>query len=149
LSYEKFLKANLVKKVKPDYEQINMQLNRAVKDLKTAKANLNIDLTWSLTIAYHSMIRGGRALMYSKGYLPTFNQSHKTIVEFTRVVLGNEYTDIISKFNRLRRRRHNFIYESENHVTLHDAKSSIDVSRKLIDKIVDLIKKDNPQNFLF
>jgi uncharacterized protein (UPF0332 family) len=149
LGYERFLRDNLIKKVKPDYDQINMQLNRAIKDLKTAKANLDIDLTWSLTIAYHSMVRVGRALMYSKGYLPTVHQSHKTIVEFTGVVLGKEYTDIISKFNRLRRRRHNFIYESENHVTLHEAKSAIEISKKLIDKIVDIIESDNSQVCLF
>jgi len=37
------------------------------------------------------MIRAGRALMYSKGYLPTTKRSHKTIIEFTKLLLGHEY----------------------------------------------------------
>ena len=67
MNYEKFLKDNLIKKQKADFKQISYQLQRAIKDLKTAEANLGIDLTWSLAIAYHAMIRAGRALMYSKG----------------------------------------------------------------------------------
>ena len=71
--------------------------------MKTAEANLKIDLTWSFAIAYHAMIRAGRALMYSKGYLPTAKHSHKTIVEFTRLTLGDEYHSLVGKFNRFTR----------------------------------------------
>lgn len=149
MNYEKFLTAKLIKKIQPDFSQISVQMARALKDLKTAEANLEIDLTWSLTIAYHAMIRAGRALMFSRGFLPTANQSHKTIVEFTRVILGDKYHDIVARFNRLRRRRHDFIYESENHVTNEEAKVSLDTARKLVAEIIILIQKDNPQAHLF
>ena len=88
MSYERFLKGNLIKRQKPDFKQISTQLQGSLKDLKTPKANLKIDLTWSFAIAYHSMIRASKALMYSRGYLPTAKHSHKTIVEFTKLVLG-------------------------------------------------------------
>jgi len=71
MPYEKFLKDNLIKKEEPDFKQIAYQLKRARKDLKTAEANLPIDLTWAFAIAYHAMMRASKALMYSKGYLPT------------------------------------------------------------------------------
>lgn len=45
MNYERFLKDKLVKKQRPDFEQIEKQLQRSLKDLKTAKANLKIDLT--------------------------------------------------------------------------------------------------------
>jgi len=67
LNYERFLKNRLVREQKPDFEQIGYQIQRSLKDLKTAEANLSIDLTWSFAIAYHSMIRAGKALMYSRG----------------------------------------------------------------------------------
>ena len=35
--------------------------------------------------------------MFSKGYLPTVKNSHKTIVEFTRMILGDQYEDITGK----------------------------------------------------
>ncbi len=93
MNYEKFLRNKLIKKQRPDFKQISHQLQRALKDLETAEANLEIDLTWSYTIAYHSMIRGSRALMFSKGYLPTAKNSHKTIVEFTKLILVSHHKD--------------------------------------------------------
>lgn len=147
--YNKFIQDNLIKKQKPDFKQISQQIRRSLQDLKTSKANLSIDLTWSYTISYHAMIRAGRALMFSKGYLPTVKNSHKTIVEFTRMILGNEYKDITGKFNRMRRRRHDFIYNSKNHITDKEVNSSIEAAEKLINEIKNLISKDNPQKELF
>jgi len=147
--YEKFLKDNLIKKEKPDLKQIAYQLKRAQKDLTTAEANLSIDLTWAFAIAYHAMMRASKALMYSKGYLPTAKRSHKTIVELTKLILGSEYESIIGRFSRMRRRRHDFIYDSKNNITPHEAKSSIDIAKKLIEEIIILVKKKNPEKELF
>jgi len=85
MNYEKLLKDHLIKKQNPDLRQIKTQLKRARKDLLTAEAVVTIDLTWSFAIAYHAMMRAGRALMFSQGYLPTTKSSHKTIMEFTRL----------------------------------------------------------------
>jgi uncharacterized protein (UPF0332 family) len=149
MNYEKFLRANLIKKQRPDFKQISNQLQRAAKDLKTAEANLKIDLTWSLTIAYHAMIRAGRALMYSNGYLPTTKRSHKTIVEFMKLILGHDYSALVGRFNRLRRKRHDFIYDSKNHITQSEAKSSLNTAKRLTDKICTLVKQKNPESYLF
>jgi uncharacterized protein (UPF0332 family) len=147
--YRKFIQDNLIKKQTPDFNQISQQIRRSLKDLDTAKANLSIDLTWSYTISYHAMIRVGRTLMFSKGYLPTTKNSHKTIVEFTRMILGDKYKDITSRFNRMRRRRHDFIYDSKNHITNKEASSSNEAAEKLINEIKSLISKENPQKELF
>ena len=149
MNYEKFLKDNLIKKEKPDFKQIAYQLKRAQKDLKTAKANLSIDLTWAFAIPYHAMMRASKALMYSKGYLPTARKSHKTIVELTKLILGNEYDSIINRFSRMRRRRQDFIYDSKNHITTDEATSSIETAEKLIDEIIILVRKENPEKDLF
>lgn len=145
MRYEKFLADNLIKKQKPDFGQISEQIARSLKDLKTAEANMKIDLTWAFTIIYHSMIRAGRALMYSKGYLPTVKQTHKTIIEFTGLLLGSDFDNIIMKFNRMRRQRHDFIYDSKNHIILSEIKSSLEAARTLIDNIKLIVKKENPQ----
>ena len=147
--YEKFLKDSLIKKEKPDFKQIEHQIKRANKDLKTAEANLSIDLTWAFAIAYHAMVRASKALIYSKGYLPTAKKSHKTIVELTNLILGNEYENLIGHFSRMRRRRHDFIYDSKNHITSHEAKSSIEAAKKLVDEIIILVKNENLEKDLF
>jgi uncharacterized protein (UPF0332 family) len=149
MPYEKFLRDNLIKKCEPDFRQISHQLKRSLKDLKTAEANVKIDLTWSLTIAYHAMIRAGRALMFAKGFLPTTKQTHKTIVIFTAKLFGKDYDVLIRKFERLRRRRHDFIYDAVNHITMDEAKSSIDTAKKLIYKIIEIISEINPAAKLF
>lgn len=149
VNYEKFLKDRLIKKQRPDFKQIAHQLQRSLRDLKTAEANLAIDVTWSFAIAYHSMIRAGRALMYSKGYLPTGQHSHKTVVEFTRLTVGEEFHSVVDRFNRMRRRRHDFIYDSANHITYHEAKLSLDTAKKLIDEIMALVRQENRKGDLF
>ena len=149
MNYREFLKNKLIKKQKPDFTQIQFQLQRSLKDLKAAEANLNIDLTWAMAISYHAIIRAGRALMYSKGFLPTTRKSHKTIVEFTKLVLGHEYDTLVSKFNRLRRKRHDFIYDSKNRITHSEAISSLETAKKLIDEIIMLVRKENPDSNLF
>jgi len=149
MHYERFLKDKLIKKQTPDFRQIGKQLQRSLKDLKTSEANLKIDLTWSLAIAYHAMIRAGRALIYSKGYLPTTKRSHKTIIELTKLLLGQEYYVLVGKFNRLRRKRHDFIYESKNHVTHSEAKSCLETAKSLIERVITLVKKENPEKNLF
>ena len=149
MNFERFIKNNLVKKQKPDFKQITDQLNRAKKDLHTAASISSIDLTWSFAIAYHAMIRAGKALMFSQGYLPTAKQSHKTIVEITSLILGTEYETLINRFNRMRRRRHDFIYDAINQITGSEVKAAIDTAKKLIDNIADRIKQENPQLELF
>ncbi len=149
MTFDRLIKENLVKKQTPDFNQIVGQLKRALKDLKTAKSVLEEDPTWTFTISYHAMLRAGRALMFSKGYLPTESQSHKTIVEFTRDILGSDFANVVSRFDRMRRQRHNFIYDSQNHITISEAKAAIETAEKLVEKIIGLVKKENPQKELF
>ena len=149
MNSEDLLKNNLIKKVNPDFKQINFQIIRAKKDLETAKALMAKDLTWALTIIYHSMLRISRAMMYSKGFLPTTKNTHKTIVEFTKYTLGTDFYNLINRFDRLRRQRHNFIYESENNITLSEVNRATELAEELFIKIEEIIIKENPQKNLF
>jgi len=132
MGYEGFLRDNLIKKVARDHDQISRQLRRADKDLRAAEALVPIDRTWSFTIAYHAMIRAGRAFMFSKGFLPTTLSPHKTVVDFARQELGNEYPDLILRFSRMRRKRHDFIYDSENATTEREVREAINAAQDLI-----------------
>ncbi len=148
MNYRILLRQKLLKKQVPDFQQIDNQVNRALKDLKAAEANLAIDLSWAVAIAYHAMIRAGRALIYSRGYLPTARQTHKTIVDVAGVILGPGYRQLIARFNRLRRKRHDFIYDSKNHTTLREARIALETAGELIEKISTAIREENPQGEL-
>jgi hypothetical protein len=52
-------------------------------------------------------------------------------------------------FSRMRRRRHDFIYDSKNHITTHEAKTSIDTAKKLVSQIIELVNKEHPEKSLF
>ena len=140
MNYERWLRDHLIKKQAPDHNQITKQLDRACKDLRAAEALSSIDRTWSFTIAYHAMIRAGRAFMYSTGFIPTTLNPHKTIIEFMREALGDQYGDLLLGFDRMRRKRHDFIYESENHTTEREAISAIKTAQDLIRRVHECLE---------
>ncbi len=98
-----------IEKVKIDRKQIVSNLIRARRDILTAKANLDIDEEWTYAIAYHAMLRAGRALMFASGYRPKGKDQHKTVVEFSAEILGGEFKHLVNRFNRMRIKRHDFI----------------------------------------
>lgn len=55
----------LIEKIGPNQKLVLSQLERARRDLLTSAANLPIDDEWAYTIAYHAMLRAGRALLSS------------------------------------------------------------------------------------
>src|SRR4030043_2406446 len=94
----------LIEKVKYDGKQVQANLLRARRDLLTSRATLKIDEEWAYAIAYHAMLRAGRALMFTSGYRPRGKDQHKTVVEFCAEILGKDFQDLTGRFNRMRAR---------------------------------------------
>lgn len=59
MDLKRFEAQGLIEKANFTGGQIKSNLNRAERDLHTAKANLKIDEEWAYTIAYHAMLRPG------------------------------------------------------------------------------------------
>jgi uncharacterized protein (UPF0332 family) len=112
----------LIEKVETDLSKVKRALERAKRDLRTARATLDIDEEWTYTIAYHAMLRAGRALMLYLDYRPKGKDQHKTVGEFCSRVLGEGYRILVNKFHRMRRKRHRFIYELESPISKTEAK---------------------------
>ena len=148
MPFESFLKRGLLKKQKPDFQQIEKQIQRAKKDLSTSKTLLGQDAEWAATIAYQAMLRTGRAFIYSNGYLPADGAQHKTVVELTGMLLGKDYLVLVEKFEKLRRKRNLFFYESDPFGSKMDAESALQAATKLIHIIEEVIKRENPQQHL-
>lgn len=104
MSFDAYLKKGLLKQQRVNFDQIEKQIIRAKKDLRTAQRVLDDDPEWGATIAYHAMLRAGRSLLFSKGYLPADGGQHKTVVELTHELLGKDYTILVEKFEKMRRR---------------------------------------------
>jgi len=128
--------------------QITSNLNRAKRDLRTAKANLKIDEGWAYTIAYHAMLRAGRALMFACGYRPRGKDQHKTVVEFCSESLEQDFQHLTTRFNRMRLKRHDFIYEPERPIPRTEAGKSLESAAQFVQEIIQRIEKMNPQKRL-
>ena len=145
MPFDAYLKKGLLKRQEANFKQIEKQIARAQKDLETAQDVQLKDPEWGATIAYHAMLRAGRAYLFSKGYLPADGAQHKTVVEFTGKLLGKEYSLLIEKFEKMRRRRNIFFYESDPFGTATQAESALKTASQLIQVIQDTIRKENPQ----
>ena len=55
IDWGEYLKKGLVKEQRPNFDQIEQQINRAEKDLKTFGLVLSSDPEWACTIAYQAM----------------------------------------------------------------------------------------------
>lgn len=102
-----------------------------------------------LTISYHAMLRAGRALMFSMGYRPKGKNQHKTVVDFCAEVLGEEFRNLTERFNRMRIKRHDFIYEPERPISRTEATKSLESAERFVREIMDKIQKANLQKMLF
>lgn len=145
---EELEKKGLAGRIRVNYKQIYNHLLRSKKDLLTSKANLDIDEEWAYTIAYHAMLRAGRALMMSFGYKPKGKDQHKTIVRFTGTIFGNKFRELVRKFNRMRRKRHDFIYEPDKPIPRQETEDAIASSESLVKQIWLFVEEKDPQRKL-
>lgn len=139
----------LIERASYNQKQITANLDRAQRDLTTAKANLNIDQGWAYTIAYHAMLRAGRALMFGSGYRPRGKDQHKTVVEFCAEILGKEFQHLTSRFNRMRIKRHDFVYEPERPISETEAGKSIESAEKFVKEMIRRVNEMVPQKQFF
>lgn len=150
MSYQGLIKKNLLKKENISFEQIEKVLKRAHKNLKSAKLLLdNNDEEGAFKFAYEAMLLSGRALIFSYGLRPRTIGSHKTVVDFTKEIFGEEYEILTNKFDKIRKRRHDLIYGVEFTTSSTESANAIDSAHKLIDKIEEHIQEKNPQKKLF
>ena len=135
----------LIGRIETSFKQIYNFLSRSRKDLQTSKDNLSIDEAWSYAIAYHAVLRAGRALMMSFGYRPRGRDQHTTVVRFTSIVFGDQFKDLIRNFDRMRRKRHDFIYEPDRPIPRQESEQSIRDAEALVKQIWLFIKEKDPQ----
>jgi len=142
---EDFLNRGLIKPQERNFSQIEKLILRAYKDLEVAKINLKIDEEVAYNYAYLSMLICGRALLFLKGFRPTDGQQHKTVIEIVSLILGDEFKDIIEKFDRMRRKRNQFTYDPFLPVSKEEAENALKTAENFVKIISEFIKKESPQ----
>lgn len=142
--FNEYKNNGFVKPQKANFGQISRQLIRARKDIVLSKNIIEKDSEWAAAITYHAMLRAGRALIFANNYLPADGQQHKTVVELTGLLIGGEFSDLINNFNRLRKKRNVFFYDSDESITHTEAEKFISVAEKLLTIIEKEVKRLSP-----
>jgi len=83
------------------------------------------------------------------GLPPRGKDQHKTVVDFCAETLGEDFRNLTERFNRMRIKRHDFIYEPERPIPKSEVIKSLESAEKFVKKIIDKIKESNPQRKLF
>ncbi len=149
MTFEEFIKEysrrGLIKKQKSDFRTIEKLMARSHKEIKAAEANLKIDEGIAFTVAYTAMLHAGRALMLVCGYRPDDGYQHKTVVDFTAVVLGKKYKTLVQHFDKMRRKRNIFTYEVSISISETEVKNALKSATDFIETIHKTVKTKNPQ----
>ena len=145
MAYEELRERGLIEDARPDFRQISTLLTRAIKDLSTARANVSIDKEWAYTIAYQAMVRAARAMVMAEGWRPRGRDQARTIVRLVGEILGEEARSLVNGFDRMRRKRQDFMEESDTPIPRYEVEGALRDAQALIEKIVELARGKNPQ----
>jgi uncharacterized protein (UPF0332 family) len=141
-----YIEKKLIKKEQVGIGQIEKLIQYAEKNLKASENTLKIDEACAYEIAYNAMLHAVRAFVFVKGFRPTTNFQHKTVVSFIEHFLGIDYKALIDKFDYMRKNRNKFIYEPwKLHISMTDAKNALRSANTFINIIKKEIKKSDPQ----
>jgi uncharacterized protein (UPF0332 family) len=143
LSLEKLLKDRVVRKIRIDKNLVQKTFSMAKRDLETAKRVLDDEsYSWSLAIAYNSMLQAGRALMFSKGFKPSGEYKHVAVVRFLHEIFGKELTDrLITIFDRVRKKRHKVVYDEPDVISEYEAENAVLWASEFLLKVEDILKR--------
>jgi len=150
MNYNDLINQGLLKQDNIGFDQINRVIERAYKNIKSAKVLLdNDDEEGAFRFAYDAMLLAGRALIFSYNLRPRAEGSHKIVVDFIERVLGAEAKILVNKFDKMRKKRHYLIYGISGSVSGTEANNAIENALELLDRIKKEIQDKNPQQTLF
>jgi hypothetical protein len=96
----------------PDLDALAETLDLAERDLEAAAANESRFAPWAETMLYEAGLRAARAIVMAAGYRIAADRGHVTAVDAADALTGGRHHRIFVRLHRLRRRRHEFMYET-------------------------------------
>jgi uncharacterized protein (UPF0332 family) len=131
-------KEGLISPLAADSGRVKDALAIAHRDLGVAKNLLSSSSDWAFTVAYNAILQGGRAIMFSKGYRPAGSNQHISVVRFCEEFLSR---DDAQWFERMRRKRHQTVYDSAGSVSKREAENAVKKAEEILHTIESLIRE--------
>lgn len=149
-SYLKRLESRgFLRKEKIGIDQVKALLAGAYKNITASEKNLSIDEEACYTLAYNAMLKISQALVFLQGYRPHDGQQHKTTIEITGAILGEEFKNLIDMFDIMRKKRNQFTYDPLLPLSLTEAKTALKTAKEFHMKVKLYLDEQYPQLKLF
>lgn len=149
MNFDDLVKSGQLKEEKIGRDKIAEFLQFAETEVEAARYLLPKYRAIAYKSAYDALIHAGNALIRHYGFRPTQKYTHATIAEFTDRVLGKEYSKLVKRFKRMRRKRHPLQYEASFVESEEEVAKSINEAQELVRKIEEHIGIKPSQSKLF
>jgi uncharacterized protein (UPF0332 family) len=134
---EDLLREGMIRALPIDPHRAKESMALAHRDLDVARGLLASSSDWAFTVAYNAMLQAGRALMFSRGYRPEGANPHIPVVRFCEEFLSPEDS---LWFDRMRRKRHQSVYDSSGSVSEREAHSAVKKAEEIVRTIEPLVQ---------
>ena len=141
MNYDELLKSGRIRREVISNEEIRHALDRADRDLKTARKVMASDWDWGFSIAYDAVLQASRAYMFAQGFRPASAEGHKNTFVFMRLAMGKEHEDLIGYFDRMRNKRNQAIYDVAGLITETEARNLFSRAEAFV-KLVRMTLRD-------
>jgi len=141
MKYDELLSSRRIREEKVSRPEVEKALERAERDLQTARELIERDLDWSFAVAYDAVLQASRAYMFAQGFRPATNESHKNTFAFMRLAMGKDYEELMAYFDRMRNKRHRAIYETAGLITETEARNILEKAEGFVSVIREKLKK--------
>lgn len=130
MNFERLLSEKKIEKIKEDKSP---DFSKCYKDIEFAKIALKNDSDWSASISYNSVVRAGSKLMFFSGYRAVGKEHYKNLFEFLKEA-GFDFL-LVNYFDRVRRKRNDFIYRDKTEFSQQEAKEILEKAEDFVQKI--------------
>jgi uncharacterized protein (UPF0332 family) len=139
--YEELLRAGRIHKGKVSRAEIDRAMERASRDLRTAKKIVADDPDWGFAVAYNAVLQASRAYMFSLGYRPSSAEGHKNAFSFMLLALDEAYKDLVTYFDRMRKKRNQAVYDASGLITETEARNLLRMATDFVALIAAKLKE--------
>ncbi|MFA5295510.1 MAG: HEPN domain-containing protein [Methanoregulaceae archaeon] len=134
---EDLVKEGLITPLPVNQNRVEDTFAIAYRDLGVAENLLTSSSDWAYTVAYNAILQAGRALLFAKGYRPSGSNQHISVVRFCEHFLSRDET---LWFERMRRKRHQAVYDCAGTISEHEARSAVKKAGDILQTIDSLLR---------
>jgi uncharacterized protein (UPF0332 family) len=123
MKFDELLRAGRIRRETVSAAEVRQALDRADRDLKTARKIMAADADWGFAVAYNAVLQAARAFMFARGFRPASAEGHKNTFAFVQLALGKEHAELMTYFDRMRNKRNQAIYGMAGLITETEARN--------------------------